>query len=159
MPNETSSYDAEIRFILTMMDDSSRFLRAVAIPCQHKDVVLQAFEDNWIAIFEYPKELINGRARQLIGSEMKSLLKEGNGISIPKAAYFQEASAVERLHHTLGQRLRSLTSVLAYAVHSYNVTKNSITDQALFTMLLTKEIDNNTLSSSKYEGHKHCTRR
>ena len=86
---------------------------------------------------------------------MNSLLKEGNRISVPTAAYSQEANAVERLHRALGQRLRSLThstgkpwsSVLAFAVHGYNVTRHSMTDQAPFTLMMSKEVDINTLST------------
>ena len=156
MRNDTDSYDMDNRYILTMMDDSSRFLRAVAIPNKSAEVILQAFKDNWMSIFGIPKELISGRAKELIGQEMVDLLKEGNVISVPTAAYSQEANAVERVHRTLGHRLRSLThktgkswsSVLAYAVHGYTVTKHSITGESPFTLLLSKEIDINALSST-----------
>ena len=42
-------------------------------------------------------------------------------------------------------------SVLAYAAHGYNVTRHWMTEQAPFTMLLTKETNINTLSSSIHE--------
>ena len=149
LPNDTSSYDKDNRYILTMMDDCSRFLRAVAIPNKSAEVILEAFRDNWAAIFGIPKELVSDRAKELIGQGMIDLLNEGSGKSLPTAAYSPEANAVERVHKTLTQRLRALTSrtgkpwssVLAYAVHGYNVTIHSITGVAPFTLMLSKEVN------------------
>ena len=67
LPNDTSSYDTDNRLILTMMDDCSRFLRAVAIPNKSANVILQVFRDHWVSVFGIPKELISDRGKELIG--------------------------------------------------------------------------------------------
>ena len=55
LQNDTMSYDEDNRYILTIMDDCSRFLRAVAIPNINQDTVTTAFKDNWTAVFGYPQ--------------------------------------------------------------------------------------------------------
>ena len=52
-----------------MMDNCSRFLRAVAILNKSTEVVLEAFRENWVAIFGIPKEPVSDRAKELIGQD------------------------------------------------------------------------------------------
>ena len=87
MANKKALYTKDNKYILTMMDDCSKFLCAEAIPNHTQEVILEAFRDNWVAIFGIPKESVSDRAKELIGVGMLNILKEGNGISVPTAAY------------------------------------------------------------------------
>ena len=102
-------YDQDYRYILTMMDDNSRFLRAVAISDHRKETIEERFLNHWIAVFGIPKETIADIAKELIGDSMQQILKEGGGVIVPTAPYSPEQNAVERVHRKLMQRIRALS--------------------------------------------------
>ena len=58
------------RYVLTIMDDTTRFLKTVDIPSLQTGTILQAFIDHWVSIFGIPKEVVSDRAKQLIGPEI-----------------------------------------------------------------------------------------
>ena len=58
LQNDTDSYRNDARYILTMMDDGSRFLRTVALKSRKADHTMNSFLDNWVGIFGPPKEII-----------------------------------------------------------------------------------------------------
>jgi hypothetical protein len=75
LENDTDTYDNEFRYILTMLDDGSRFLRAVAIPNRTSDVVLEALMTSWIGIFGPPKQITYDNDKSFLG-DVINLLKE-----------------------------------------------------------------------------------
>ena len=152
LPNDTGSYDEDYRHILTIMDDNTRFARAIPLYNKTEKTICSVFLNHWVAVFGYPKEVIVDNGKQLCEAGMQKLIQHGNGTIIPTAPYSPEQNAVERFHRSLMQRVRALqkemslpwNAVLPLAVHGYNVTIHSMTNCSPFAMLFA--LDSNTLT-------------
>ena len=137
------------RYILTILEDSTRFLKAIPIPNVRQETIATNFMSDWVSVFGYPKQLLCDNGKQLIGSEMTALIERGNGEILATAPYSPEQNAVERVHRTLLQRIRALkadmglpwTDVLPMAVHGYNMTMHTMTKCTPFELMFAVNTD------------------
>ena len=148
LPNDTRSYVKDARYILTMIDDGSRYLKAVALPNAKRDTIITAFRDHWIATFGAPRVVRTDNNEQFKGTFAQFCASEGieNEYTAP---YSPEMNAVERSHGSLMSRVRALryttlrpwSECLHKACLGYNVTEHSMLGAAPFTVLYGKDFD------------------
>ena len=148
LPNDTLSYAKDARYILTMLDDGSRYLKAVAISNCKRETIIQTFRDHWIATFGPPKAVITDNNEQFKGTFTRFCESEGieNEYTAP---YSPEMNAVERVHRSLMSRVRALrytthqpwSECLHKACFGYNITEHSMLGVPPFTLVYGKEYD------------------
>ena len=68
LPNDSDSYRNDARYILTMMDDHSRFLCTKALGICKRHRIIAAFRDCWVGVFGPPKEVITDNNEQFKGT-------------------------------------------------------------------------------------------
>ena len=148
LPNDTDSYRNDARYILTMMDDNSRFLVAKAMfNCKRRSII-EAFRDMWIGVFGPPKEVVTDNNEQFKG-KFVAFCKQYQTNNVYTAPYSPEMNAVERSHKTLMGRIRATrfdtnkpwTECLHTAVLGYNVSIHDQTQVPPYTMVFSREFD------------------
>ena len=99
--------DQDCKYVLTMIDRTTRWPEAVAIKDATTDTVLQAFVSTWIARFEVPRTVTSDRGAQFTSKAWTGSLGE-LGISIaPTTSYHPQSNGlVERFHRLLKNALR-----------------------------------------------------
>ena len=148
LPNDTDSYRNDARYILTMMDDHSRFLCAKALSNCKRQSIIDAFRDNWVGVFGPPKEIIADNNEQFKGT-FKDFCSQYNIDNVYTAPYSPEMNAVERVHSSLMKKIRAArfdrnkpwTECLHLSVLSYNVTEHSILKVAPYSLVFSREFD------------------
>eukprot|EP00834_Sanchytrium_tribonematis_P003656 NODE_149_length_15530_cov_0.274448.p2 type:complete len:130 gc:universal NODE_149_length_15530_cov_0.274448:11015-11404(+) len=107
-PIEDLSNDPEdeMRYILTMMDNGSRFLRAAPIPNKDMETIFTAFLNAWASIFGFPKEFISDNDRTF--DEVIKMLEDKYAKIQSTISYSPEMNPIERVHKTLMTRIKAI---------------------------------------------------
>ena len=156
LPNDTSSYGNDARYILTMMDDGSRFLKVASMKNCKRESIIKEFKEHWIGVFGKPYVIVTDNNQQFKG-EFSAMCSELEVLQEFTAPYSPEMNAVERVHGTLMNKLRALrysmqkpwTECLPIACLSYNLGEHSMTGYAPFALLFAKDVD--ILNKSKVD--------
>ena len=99
--------DRGFKYLLTMIDRTTRWPEAVPLADTTADTVLQAFLDHWVSRFGVPAVVTSDRGAQFTsGTWRQSLLRLGISASTTSAYHPQANGLVERLHRTLKNALR-----------------------------------------------------
>ena len=148
LPNDTASYSDDARYILTMMDDGSRFLVAAPMHgCKRKEIT-DTFKSRWIGVFGKPRVIVSDNNEQFKG-EFLQMCKDREIFKEWTAPYSPEMNAVERVHKTLMNRLRALRftlrkpwrECLPMACFSYNVSLHDSTGYTPYSLMFAKNKD------------------
>jgi hypothetical protein len=132
------------KYILTFMDDLSKFLRAIPIPNQEANTVAKAFVENIICLHGVPEVVLTDQGTNFIGSVFKSVCKLFNIKKIQTTSYHPQANgALERSHRTMAEHLRSLVNQsqtdwdewIPQVVFTFNTTVHSSTGFTPFELL------------------------
>ena len=98
--------DRGFKYLLTMVDRTTRWPEAVPIPETTAETVVQAFLDNWVARFGIPAVVITDRGAQFTSELWKrTLAKLGIKASTTTAYHPQGNGLVERFHRSLKNAL------------------------------------------------------
>ena len=101
------SPDRGFRYLLTMIDRTTRWPEAAPLANTTADTVLQAFLDHWVSRFGVPHTVTTDRGAQFTsGTWRQSLSRLGISTSSTTAYHPQANGLVERLHRTLKNALR-----------------------------------------------------
>ena len=146
LQNNADSYRNDAKYILTMMDDGSRFLRTVALQNRRAETTMPAFLNNWVGIFGPPKEIICDNDKSFGGKSIKKFLAKYNCKVETTARYSPEMNAVERLHRSLMARIRTLrysmgipwSECLYMATYGYNVTQHCMLNVSPYALVFSK---------------------
>ena len=149
LQNDMDSYRNDAKYILTMMDDGSRFLRTVALRSRRAETTMKAFLDNWVGIFGPPKEIICDDDKSFGGKSLALFLQRYGCIVQTTAPYSPEMNAVERVHKSLMARIRALrysmdlpwSECLYMATYGYNVTEHSMLQVSPYSLVFSKAKD------------------
>ena len=99
--------DQGYRYLLTMMDRTTRWPEAVPLPDTTTDSVLQAFLGSWVARFGIPVTVTSDRGAQFTSEAWRTALSRlGIGTSSTTAYHPQTNGLVERFHRALKNALR-----------------------------------------------------
>ena len=148
LPNDTKSYQKDARYILTIMDDGSRFLKAIPLRACKRVNITDAFLQHWVGTFGASKVLVTDNNEQFKGM-FTDMCRENKINKEWTAPYSPEMNAVERVHKTLMNKLRALrltenkpwTECLPLACLSYNLVVHSMTGYAPYSLMFAKEVD------------------
>ena len=96
------------RYILTMVDRTTRWPEAVPIQDITAETVLQAFLVTWVARYGVPHTVTSDRGVQFTSTVWQSAMQRlGIGVSATASYHPQSNGIVERFHRTLKDALRS----------------------------------------------------
>ena len=99
--------DQGMKYLLTMVDRTTRWPEVVAIEDTTADTILQAFHRVWIARFGIPKVITSDRGAQFTSTAWTaSLEKLGVSVSTLTAYHPHCNGLVEQFHHSLKNALR-----------------------------------------------------
>ena len=99
--------DQGCRYILTMIDRTTRWPEAVPIGDTTAETVLQAFLSGWVARFGVPATVTSDRGAQFTSSVLRSVLSRlGIKVAATTTYHPQSNGVVERFHRTLKDALR-----------------------------------------------------
>ena len=99
------------RFILTIVDRTTRWPEAVAIKDATADTVLQAFHNTWIARFGVPRIVTSDRGAQFTSKAWTASLERLGVSTVNTTAYHPQSNGlVERFHRSLKNALRCAVS-------------------------------------------------
>ena len=148
LPNDMESYEDDARYILTMMDDCSRFLCATPMRTCKQTEVTASFREHWLSVFGAPRVIVSDNHQHFKGEFVE--MCRGHGVLKEwTAPYSPEMNAVERVHSTLMDKVRALkfksgrpwTECLSDACYSYNITRHEMTNYAPYMLLFGREKD------------------
>lgn len=113
------------RFILTMIDHATRFLRAIPITNVRANTVAGVFLNHWVTIFGPPAVIHSDQGSQFESEIFIDLCKKLNIRKSRTTTYHPQGNGiVERVHRTLKDRLRtnsrSWSESLSSAVYDIN---------------------------------------
>ena len=148
LPNDTMSYSEDCRYILTMMDDGSRFLCAAPMQGCKRFEITNAFMSHWIGVFGVPRVIVSDNNEQFKG-EFLDMCKQYDIMKEWTAPYSPEQNAVERVHKTVMNKVRALKftldrpwkECLPMACFSYNVSLHDSTGYAPYSLMFAKNKD------------------
>ena len=101
------SPDQGFRYLLTMVDRTTRWPEAAPIADRTTDTVLQAFLVHWVARFGIPDTVVTDRGAQFTSKTWKrTLMRLGAKVTTTTAYHPQANGMVERFHRTLKAALR-----------------------------------------------------
>ena len=148
LPNDTMSYEDDARYILTMMDDGSRFLVAAPMQGCKRDEITNTFMSHWIAVFGAPRVILTDNNEQFKGMFL-DMCKQYEILKEWTAPYSPEMNAVERVHKTLMNKVTALRfttkkpwkECLPMACFSYNVCQHDSTGYPPYTLMFAKNKD------------------
>ena len=148
LPNDDRTYTSDARYILTMMDDGSRFLRAAPMRTCKRWEIKEAFEHHWISVFGNPRVIVSDNNEQFKG-EFLDMCQEREIIKEWTAPYSPEMNAVERVHKTMMNKVRALKfsmnkpwkDCLPLACVSYNITVQDSLEYAPYALMFAKNKD------------------
>ena len=96
-----------MRYVLTMIDRTTRWPEAVAIPDATADSILQAFHLSWTSRFGIPRVTTSDRGAQFTSQAWKkSMANLGISLNTTTACHPQSNGLVERFHRSLKNALR-----------------------------------------------------
>lgn len=116
------------RFILTMIDMSSKWAEAVALTSVTTDSIIQAFLHQWLWRHGTPNRILTDNGSNFVSANFENYLKSRNIKHSRASVYHPEGNGViERFHRTLKDRLRiaqldgkNWVDALPEAVFHYN---------------------------------------
>lgn len=132
------------KYILTVIDDLSKFLIALPIPNQESKTVAKGFITNVICQHGIPNSILSDQGTNFMGQLFKNICKL---LSIKKlhstSHHPQSQGSVERVHRTLNEYLRSFINkdtdnwddFLPYAAFTYNTTPHTATKLTPFELV------------------------
>eukprot|EP00835_Amoeboradix_gromovi_P002449 NODE_139_length_17940_cov_0.254190.p6 type:complete len:221 gc:universal NODE_139_length_17940_cov_0.254190:637-1299(+) len=107
LPNDTSSYGNDARYILTMIDDGSRYLKTASMRNCKRESIIKEFKEHWVGTFGMPHAVATDNNQQFKG-EFSDTSRDMGIFQEYTAPYSPEMNAVERVHGTLMNKLRAL---------------------------------------------------
>lgn len=116
------------KYILSMVDELTKFVEFVALPDQTADTVARGLYENILCRYTIPRSIVTDNGTNFVGEVFKRLCKMFNIQNLRTTAYHPQANAMERQHSTLGNYLRMYTGdrpnawdgFLRSAAHAYN---------------------------------------
>jgi Integrase core domain/Integrase zinc binding domain len=131
------------KHILTICDNLSRYLVAIAITDQKAETVADAFIKNYILIYGASTICLSDLGKNFESAVFKRICKTFNVKKIFTSAYRPQSSFVERLHQDLGVYLRSFSNnnknnwpeLLPFFVFSYNTAVHRSTQHTPFSLM------------------------
>lgn len=116
------------KYILSMVDDLTKFVEFVALPDQMASTIAQGLYENILCRYTIPRSKVTDNGSNFVGDVFKKLCKMFQVEKLQTTTYHPQANAVERQHSTLGNYLRTYTgdrptnwdSFLSSAAHAYN---------------------------------------
>ena len=99
--------DRGFKYLLTMIDRTTRWPEAVPLANTTAETVLQAFLDHWVSRFGVPSTVTTDRGAQFTSGTWRQSLSRLGIVASTTTAYHPQANGlVERLHRTLKNALR-----------------------------------------------------
>ena len=99
--------DRGFRYVLTMLDRTTRWLEAIPIPDTTTDTVLHAFIAGWIARYGVPRVVTSDRGAQFTSRIWSSTLSRLGITATTTTAYHPQSNGlVERFHRSFKNALR-----------------------------------------------------
>lgn len=131
------------KYIISMVDDLTRFVEFAAIPDQQAKTISRALFEHILCRYNIPKELVTDNGTNFVGNTFKQLCKMFNVKKLRTTIYHPQSNVVERQHSTLGNYLRIFSSehpttwdeFIRPAAHAYNNTPHSDTRLAPMEVL------------------------
>lgn len=131
------------QYILSMIDDLTRFVEFASLPDQQADTVARTLYEHILFRYNIPKIIVSDNGTNLKGRVMASMCKLLGVRRLYTTAYHPQSDLVERQHRTLGNYLRAFTDkdpsswdqYLRAAAHAYNNTAHASTRRAPMEML------------------------
>ena len=94
--------DQGMRYLLTMMDRTTRWPEVCPMAAATADEILQAFLSGWVAHYRVPREITSDRGAQFTLAVLKKMMAElGIEVSKTTAYHLQANGLVERFHRGL----------------------------------------------------------
>ena len=131
------------KYILSMVDDLTRFVEFAAIPDATAETVARALFEQILFRYAIPRIIVSDNGTNFISKVFYKLCKLLRIKKINTTPYHPQANLVERQHSSLGNYLRSFAKdqstswdqFLRTAAHAYNNTKHSGTGKTPMEML------------------------
>lgn len=135
--------DSGNKYILSMVDDLTRFVEFAPMPDQMADTVARTLYENILFRYTIPKQIVTDNGANFVGSVFKQLCKMLGIKKLRTTAYHPQSNIVERQHSSLANYLRNYSNhsqsnwdnFLRAAAHAYNNTKHCSTGFAPMEML------------------------
>lgn len=127
------------KYMLTVMDDLSRYFNAYPLPNQEAATICYAFVTYILAHHKTPKIVLTDRGTNFLSDEFGKVCKMFGIKKVQTSSYHPQSNgALERAHRTLGQYLRAFANdhprtwdtLLTYAAYVHNNTVNRSTKLA-----------------------------
>lgn len=144
------------KYILSLMDDLTRFVDFVAMPNQEAGTVAKILFEQILSRYTLPKKLVTDQGTQFTGEMFKKLCQLLKVKKIQTTAYHPQSNHVERAHSTLGNYLRNFVDkkpaswdcYVRTAAHAFNNTVNESSGFSPMKLLFgfASEIPNNITS-------------
>lgn len=123
------------KYILSMVDDLTRFVDFTPMPDQCADTVARCLYEEILCRYSIPKSIVTDNGANFIGNVFKAVCKLLGVNKLRTTAYHPQSNLVERQHSSLGNYLRNFVDghptnwdhFLRTAAHAYNNTPHSST--------------------------------
>lgn len=124
------------KYILTMIDDLTKYACAVPIINQEADTIARAFVNNFVLHHSIPEEILSDNGSNFVSELFKNTCKLLKIKNIYAAPYHPETNgALERTHRTLKEYLRIYVNEnlnnwdvwIPFAIFTFNTTPHSST--------------------------------
>ena len=138
------------RYVLTMMDRFSRFVKLVPLPVQSATCVAMAFRSNWLLQYGTPEKILTDRGSNFTGLTF-SILRRLHGFqALFTTSYHPRTNGrLERFHRFFKSRLRTLAHsknldflagdewdlYLGDIAFAYNITPNRMTKHSPYDII------------------------
>lgn len=131
------------KYILSMVDDLTRFVEFAAIPDQQADTIARALFEQILCRYNIPKEIVTDNGTNFVGKVFNQLCKMFGVKKLRTTAYHPQANLVERQHSTMGNYIRIFVDdhpttwdvFVRSAAHAYNTTPHISTGFAPMEVL------------------------
>lgn len=139
----TPSNPSGCKYILSMVDDLTRFVAFAAIPNQTAETVAKALFEEILCRFSLPKQIISDNGGNFVAKVLDKICKLMSIKHDFTTPYHPQSNAVERQHSTLGNYLRTFVDghpanweiFLKTAAFAYNNTPHASTGYAPMQLL------------------------
>lgn len=131
------------KYILSMLDDLTRFVEFVPLPNQLAETVARALYEEILCRYTIPKNIVTDNGTNFECSVFKALCRLLGVSKLRTTPYHPQGNVVERQHSSLGNYLRNFVEghptdwdiFLRTAAHAYNNTPHSSTGFAPIELL------------------------
>lgn len=97
----------DFRYILTLIDHSTKFMAAVALRTITADSVVKAVENEWILRYGPPMRFLHDNGTQFTSAQFRQMCQRNNITDCPTTPYNPQGNGLlERAHRVLKDRLR-----------------------------------------------------